>query len=237
MNRNLAWNLRSERPLFIGAALVIALLVFVGFSKTYYLRAVFGSPPLSLFLHIHGLVMTAWVGILLAQVTLIAAHKVEWHRRLGAFGIAFAGLVVLLGAMATLGAAAREVGKHSPEAPMRLTVLCLELTQLVLFAGCVIAGFALRRRADYHKRFMLLATVCMLPNPLSRLPISFQSNLVILLMFDVLVAAVVIVDSIRGRKLHPVFGWGGAAVVIVLHAAFAFAYSSRWHQIGTWLVA
>lgn len=226
----------SDRRFFIAAALFTAALVFAGFTRSYYLRSLFGLPPLSAFLHIHGLVMTAWVGLLCTQVGLVAARKVEWHRRLGIAGMVFAALVVVLGSMATLRAAAREVSNHSAEASMRIVVLGLELTQILLFAGLVTAAFLMRRRSDYHKRFMLLAMLAMLPNPLSRLPIVFDSNIAILLMFDALVIAAVAWDTLRRRRLHPAFGWGGALLIGVLHIAYVVAYSAPWHQFATWLV-
>ena len=43
-----------------------------------------------------------------------------------------------------------------------VSVLGIELLQMLLFAVLVILAVGLRRRADYHKRLMLLTLSCML---------------------------------------------------------------------------
>lgn len=228
---------QSERRFFIGSALVVLALVFTGFFRTYYLRGLFTPKPLSAFLHVHGLVMSAWIATLAIQVLLVAVGKVSWHRSLGAFGAGVACLVVLSGTLATFRAAAREYAGHTENASSQITVLGLELTQLLLFAVLVTVGIWQRNRTDYHKRLMILATAAMLPNPISRLPISFDSNLVILLIFDGLVVAAIAYDTVRGRRLHPAFLWGGALLITALHVAYALAYSRAWHAFAARLVS
>lgn len=97
---------RFDRRLYLGASLIFLALVLWTFARTFYLQPSFGTPPLSAQLHIHGAVMTGWVVLLVAQTSLIAAHRVQWHRRLGVFGAVWAALVVLLGSITTLHAAA-----------------------------------------------------------------------------------------------------------------------------------
>jgi hypothetical protein len=50
----------SDRQLCAGVAMRTALIVFVGFAQTYYLKVLFRTPLLRLLPHIHGLLMTAW---------------------------------------------------------------------------------------------------------------------------------------------------------------------------------
>ena len=227
----------TDRRLFAGAAVVTLVVVFAGFYRTYYLRGFFTQVPLSAFLHVHGIVMTTWVAMLMAQVALVALGKVRWHRRLGVFGVAVASLVVVYGCLATFRAAAREYAGHTDNASSQITVLGLELTQMLLFALLVAVAIWMRSRSDYHKRLMLLATAAMLPNPISRLPISFDSNLVILLIFDGLLVAAIAYDTFRRGRVHPAFLWGGVLVLGGLHIAFAFAYSHTWHTLATRLIS
>lgn len=74
---------RFERHLYLSASLFFLALVFWTFARTFYLKPFFGTPPLSALLHIHGAVMTGWVVLLVVQPSLIVAHRVQWHRRLG----------------------------------------------------------------------------------------------------------------------------------------------------------
>src|SRR5450432_4808540 len=100
---------RFDRRLYLGASLIFLALVFWTFARTFYLKSFFGTPPLSLLLHIHGAIMTGWVVLLVVQTSLIAAHRVQLHRRLGVFGAAWGALVVSRGSIATLHAVVREV--------------------------------------------------------------------------------------------------------------------------------
>src|SRR6202021_385157 len=156
-------------------------------------------PALSRFLHFHGAVMTGWIILFGVQTFLIGSNHTHIHRILGPFGAGFAVLVVIMGCTATVLSARREVRAYSEFVSSVLTVLALELTQMLLFASLVAAGVWLRNRAGYHKRLMLLATFCILPNPIVRLFIwaGFGSNIMILSFWASLVAAVVLLDSMK----------------------------------------
>jgi hypothetical protein len=162
---------------------------------------------------------------------------VPWHRRLGVVGAGWAALVVLLGSTTTLHAAAREVHAQSKSAPILVAIAGLEVTQMLFFAGLVTSAVLLRRRTDYHKRLMVLTIACMLPSVLSRLPVSFMSNVVILGGLNLFVLACVAVDSWRHRRLHPAFAWAGGLFLAVFNLGFFFFMSPAWIRFGTWLVS
>jgi hypothetical protein len=230
-----------DRRFYLGASLVASGLVFWGFAPSYYLKVIFGSPPLPARLHVHGAIMSSWLILFFIQACLISARRISLHRRLGVLGILIAILVVIAGTSTTFNAAAREVGRHSAEAGARVTVLGLELVQMALFAGFVAAAVVMRRRSDFHKRYMLLATACMMPSAFSRIPLnlSFMMSdfLSILILFDLLVIAWVAIDTLRNRRLHPAFGRGGSILIGSLNLAYLGARSTPWLQFGTWLVS
>jgi hypothetical protein len=227
-------NRQSERRFFQWLAALIALLVFVGFSRTYYLHSLFKTPRLSTFLHVHGAVMTGWIILFAVQTFLIAANRTRVHRALGLFGGSYALLIVVMGCTATVLAARREVRVHSVFVSSFLTVLALELTQMALFAFLVACGVWLRNRADYHKRLMLLATFCILPNPIVRLFIwaGFGSNIVILSLWALLVIAVVVLDWMRNRRLHPALGFGATITIAFLYLAYFGSLTSTWQRFA-----
>jgi hypothetical protein len=63
--------------------------------------------------------------------SLIAAHRVEWHRRLGVLGAALGALFVLFGSITTLYAAAREVRGHTDFAAGQVVITSLDLLQML----------------------------------------------------------------------------------------------------------
>ena len=230
---------QAEHRLFASLTAAIVLLVFVGFSRTYYLHSLFKTPSLPVFLHVHGAVMTGWIALFAVQTSLIASNHVRIHRTLGAFAAGYAVLVVVMGCTATVLAARREVLAHSPFVSSFLTVLALELTQMLLFASLVAAGVWMRNRAGWHKRLMLLATFCILPNPIVRLFIwaGLGSNLVILSTWASLVAVVVLLDSIRNHRLHRAFAFGATITVAFLYLAYFGSLTQLWQHLAARTVA
>src|SRR5262245_26700743 len=87
---NMATVPRNRVYLVLAAAL--ALFVFIGFTQTYYLRALFQVPPITYLLHAHALVFTAWVVLFVIQVTLISKQNYRTHMQLGVAGMIVASL-------------------------------------------------------------------------------------------------------------------------------------------------
>ena len=229
----------GDHRVFKAAAVGALLIVMAGFARSYFLRPWLGMIQLTTFVQIHAAIMFAWIVVLVVQVFLISRGQFAWHRRLGWVGVGMAALVVILGTSATWRAAVREVRGHTEDASIQLTVLGLELTQMLLFAGFATLGFIWRRCPDYHKRLMLVATAVMLPNPIVRIlsALHVESiNSTTVLIFDALVLAVVTADIARHRRLHPAFGWGGAAAIGGLQLALLAAPSTAWHELAGQLI-
>src|SRR5271154_2606485 len=235
---------RFDRRLYLGASLIFFALVFWTFARTFYLKPFFGTPPLSALLHIHGAVMTGWVVLLVVQTSLIATHRVQWHRRLGVFGAVWAALVVSVGSITTLHAAAREVRGHTDFAAAQVIITSLDLLQMLFFAGFVAIAIWRRHRPDYHKRLMLLTIACMLPDALARLPVSFMAqaneaelNLRIMVGLDVFVLICVGLDTLWHRRLHPAIAWGASLFVGAFHVALYITKTPAWIAFGESLVS
>src|SRR5687768_9901467 len=90
-------NKRNERLFYTGMAVAFVITVFAGFARTYYLRPYFTDGSLIPLLHLHGLVFTLWLLLLLTQTALIAAKRTGIHRRLGIAGAVLAVLMVVVG--------------------------------------------------------------------------------------------------------------------------------------------
>src|ERR1700722_221503 len=134
MNALLTARHHFERRFYLGAGLIALGLVVWGFAPTYYLKLIFGTPVLPTRLHIHGAIMSSWLVLFFVHAIVVSAHRTQWHRRLGTIGVFVAIGAVLVGSSTANNAAVREVGRHSAEADARVTVLCLELVQMALFA-------------------------------------------------------------------------------------------------------
>jgi hypothetical protein len=226
----------SDRRIYTGAAVVAALVVLAGFARTYYAKAVFATPELNALQHLHGLVMTAWFTLFIVQVRLAATARIQTHRRLGAYGVLVAVLVVVVGtAVAVANAAA---GRSPPGAPPPLVFLAIPIGDVVLFTILVSAAFALRRRPEFHKRLMVVATLGILTAAIARIPIDALQRGGLPMFFlatDVLLLAFVAMDTVRHRRLHPAYAWGFGLVLLSQVARFAGAGTPQWIAFATWL--
>jgi hypothetical protein len=118
--------------------------VFAGFARTYYLKDLFGKPPLPPLLHLHGALFTSWLVLLFSQVTLVAARRTEIHRRLGAAGGVLAALMIVVGTITAIHAARH--GVTPPGGPPPLVFLVIPLGDILMFSILVAAGFYYRRQ-------------------------------------------------------------------------------------------
>ena len=229
-----ARHARADRGLFGAAALVAAFVVVAGFAPTYYLKAHFGTPPLpSALVHLHGMVMTAWFALFLVQVRLVATRRIEWHRRLGLAGI---GLAVLLVAIGTLTAIAAAKAGRAPPGPPPLVFLAIPLGDMVVFPILFGLAVAYRRRSDFHKRFMLLASLSLLTAAIARYEVLQSGGLPLFFgAMDALLLAFIAIDTVQRRRLHPAFVAGFVLILVSQVARFVGAGTPQWIAFATWL--
>src|ERR1041384_1661486 len=106
----------NDRRLYILAAIFIPLIVLAGFARTYYLKPFFATPDLpGRIVHLHGIIMTSWVILFIVQVFLVETRRTRVHRRLGILGGVLATLIVIVGILTALYAAARRPSPGPPE--------------------------------------------------------------------------------------------------------------------------
>ena len=166
---------------------------------------------MTLLVHAHGALFTSWVLLFLVQTALVAQHQVAVHRRLGIAGGILAGAMIVVGTLTALKTAARGA---SPAAPDPLSFLIIPLTDMILFGSFVTAALRLRKNREAHKRLMLLAYISIIVAAVARVPgiLPLGPPAFFGLGFSFLLAGV-IYDLLTRRRVHPVYIWGGAALI------------------------
>ena len=226
----------NDRRLYILAAILTPLIVLAGFARTYYLKPLFSTPDLpGRIVHLHGIVMTAWVILFIVQVSLVAKRRTRIHQRLGIFGGVLAALVVVVGILTALYAAARGASPGPPA----LAFLIIPFGDMFIFA--VLIGLALyfRRKPDVHKRLMLLAAINLLTPAIARIPLDFITNNGPLAFFgltDLCLLACVGFDTIKHRRLHKVFLWGSIFLIVMQPLRLLLAGTNAWMNFASALV-
>jgi hypothetical protein len=223
LNRIIPSSRQADRRFFAASALAISVLCFAGFARSYYLRAWLGKRALPPILHLHGLIMTAWIVLFVIQIAFVAKNRIELHRRLGVAGALLAAVIVGLGASIVV----HDVNRQSPEATTAAfwaLFVAFDGINLMLFAGFVFAAVSMRRRSDIHKRLMLMATLSLLPPALGRIAIHFVPDtaepITKLALLTGCLALVLLIDTFRHRRLHPAFGWGIATLLAADYATY-----------------
>jgi hypothetical protein len=153
----------ADRYFWVMCLLLLAI-VLIGFSRSFFLRAIFKVPAIPWYVYVHGAVMTAWIVLLVTQTSLIAAHRIDLHRRLGIGGAFLAPAVAVSALLLTLTIPSlfqRGVpspnGQPLPQA-VAYPIMWGNFGSILLFSTMVPIALWLRRRPDVHKRLLLLAS-------------------------------------------------------------------------------
>jgi hypothetical protein len=231
-------RLQAERRFFTGMAAALVAATFIGFAPTYYLAGYFDAPPLGPLVHLHGIVYSAWVLLLLAQTALIAARRVDLHRLVGIAGAGLAVVVVVVGVLVAI-----ESGRlgHGPPGRNQPVFLVYPLANMLMFTVLAGAALAMRRRADYHKRLLVLATMGLVITPLARvsrmLALPFDPPAIGgMLLSDFFLAALVAFDLSRRGRLHPATLWGGGAYLLSQPLRVAIGNTEAWQSFARMLI-
>lgn len=228
----LTW--RRDRWFFTGMAAAAALTIFAGFAQTYYLKGIFGTPPLSALLHVHGFLFTTWILLFVTQTSLVAARRTDIHRRLGVAGGLLAAAMVVVGMMAAIDAVHR--GSQPTGLPPPLVFFVIPFGDILTFGAFVGIGLYLRRRTQTHKRLMLLATIALLTAAIARLPgVLGTGPLVFYALTDLFIVACWLYDRLAHGRIHPAFLWGGLLLIASQPFRLWFGGTETWLAFARWL--
>jgi len=237
MNEPFDWR-RSDRRLFALVAIMFPVIVLIGFARTYYLKFAFDAPPVpSLIVHLHGLVMTLWVGYFIAQVWLIRSKNARLHMKVGMAGVALASLIIVLGFFTAAGSAKFGSNSAPPGIPP-VSFAIVPMVDLLMFALFFGGAIYYRKRPANHKRLMLLTVLNFLPPAIARIPLAAVAAAGPLVFFGVptvLAIAFVIYDTWRNRKLNKVFLIGSILLIASYPLRIIASGTDTWIGFMTWV--
>lgn len=225
----------AERAFFGGMAMLLCVVVFTGFFRTFFGAGFVEAPLPSPVLRVHGIVFTLWMLLFMAQAALVSAGRVAWHRTLGTVGFCLPPLMIALGVIAAIDALGRKVtiGALDPA-----TSLAIPLWNITAFTVLIVAAWRARRRPDAHKRLVLLATVGLSDAALGRLPwaqMGIPTAAGAVIGLAALILLVVAYDVLSLRRVHRSTMW--AAPVVFVAGAFAvpLGITPAWHHFAEFL--
>jgi hypothetical protein len=223
---------RFDHLFFSGMALVILGVVFGGFARQYYLAGLFHAPLPDVLIHIHGAAFSCWILLLIVQTSLVAAGRVDLHRRLGIAGFVLACAMVVLGILAATDGLARG---HSPLASLDpKTFYALPMLNMVLFATLILFACRERSHPAEHKRLILLATIGLTNAAFDRWPVLHHNLNAGVLLSDVLLLMLVLYDLWSTRTIQRTTLWGGIFLILMHHLALPIGATAPWRAFATW---
>ena len=230
-NSEPAERAQRERLFFSGMAVAFAVVIFVGFAPTYYLRTLYDRPALPSLVHLHGALFSAWILLLVVQTRLVAMKRTDLHRLLGIAGGALAVLMLVVGYLVAIRAARR-----TAQIPGQLQFLIVPLGGLIVFPTLVGAAFLLRRLVDVHKRLLLVATIELMNAAVDRLPGVYAADLAPFYPgTDLFLLALVVYDCVTLRRVHPATLWGGSFLVAMQVLRVVLMDTVAWLAMASWL--
>ena len=201
-------------------AIGLAVFIILGFLQ-FALRG-FGDPAKApWWVHVHGVAMLAWLGLLIAQPTLEARGDMALHRRLGWAG---AVLAVLIATLAIYTGLASLVLHRFPPFFTPPYFLMLTTIEALTFGALVTIAIRRRRQTEWHRRLMIGATIVILEPALGRtLPIPLMGPWAepAVALCQLFVVALIAAHDRRTRgAVHPAT-WVLAAIVIAVRVTIS----------------
>ncbi|HET8923007.1 MAG TPA: hypothetical protein VFN26_08440 [Candidatus Acidoferrum sp.] len=231
-------NPRYENLFFSGMAGMFLAFVFIGFARTYYLAGLFRAPLPNLLLHIHGAVFSSWILLLITQTSLVAARRVDVHRRLGLLGFGLACLMVVLGVLAAGDQLARHTANPGTDTIEEVRAFyAIPLGGILMFATFVTLGFRNRFHPAVHKRLMLFATMALLSAAFDRWPIFEPYSLpVVHIVCSVpLLLLIMGYDWWSTGRVQRVTLWSSAFLLVVQQGRHLIGHTAAWQSFAAWV--
>lgn len=232
---------RSSRGrwFFLGMAGAMALTVFVGFAPTYYLRGLDAARALPPRVHVHSVLFTFWVLLFLAQSLLVSTKRTALHRHVGVLGAIVVVAMLVSGVTTAVAWGRQGSAVRTEDVPFdaRLAIMVIPFASVSLFATLATLGVINRRRPDVHKRYMLLATIALLPPAFARMPtLAARGPAVFLGASLVFIVALLAYDYWTRQRVHPVSFWGGLCLAVSFPGRLALGQTEVWGAFARWLV-
>ncbi len=190
-----------DRYFYFGMSLLILVLVTATFSTTVPKRLFHPKivPPFLVWLH--GAVFFGWVLFFILQSGLVKIRKTRWHRTLGWFGVALGVAVAGLGVSTTIVMHRFEfLTLHQGQDA--IASISIPFWDIACFAIVFSLAVLLRKKVEYHRRLMLIASCALTAAAWGRLPESVLPGFWFYTGVDLLIVLGAARDLIVNRKIH-----------------------------------
>ena len=221
---------RTRSRFYVGLGAFMVAIVVAGFWPSYFGPMLQGRIARPAIIQVHGIVFVGWMALLMTQVVLAARGRMDLHRRIGRYGIAYGWLVVAAGLAVGPAASVIHIRAGEWTRDQGAGFLLTTFGDMVLFGGCFAAAVAYRARPEIHKRLMIAATVALLFAAVGRMQFITSPSLAAVVWLSPLIAGMAH-DWITNRRIH--YAYIVATVVLFIGATrILFEQSDLWLSIS-----
>ncbi|WP_421870330.1 hypothetical protein [Marinoscillum sp.] len=224
--------------------IVFSVLALIAFWPGYFGRL---SNVPNYRLHLHGIGMTLWCVLLIAQATLIRRNRFQLHSQLGKLSFLLVPFIIV----STVNLIHFQLARVQQVNQLHMYVVALIINALVAFMIIYGLGMYFRKERMVHGKYML-ATIFPLFTPVTdRLIYQFMPGLVPLaprignapivpffgfLLADVLILGLIIWDW-RANKSSKVFPFVLIVLLIYHYSVLNFYQFDFWKSFTQWFIS
>jgi hypothetical protein len=209
---------------YLCMSLLIAAVVVYGFSQTIGQNLIHASPVRPFILTLHAIVFPGWALFFILQSALVRTHNVPVHRTLGWFGLALGTGILVLGYSTAITMDRFYLHRGEMKSPAFLGV---QLMDLISFAVPFALAIYWRRRPEFHRRLMLIASCGLTDAAFGRfpqLPLAYSPGGV-----DALILLGVLRDLIVDRRVHKVYLFALPSLLLIqIFSMQTYLHNSQW---------
>lgn len=220
-----------SRYFYFSMALLMAGLAAWAFSDTVDAHLLHAKPPRPLLLWFHSAAFTAWIVLFIVQSALVRVHKVSVHRTLGWFGATLSAIMVVSGFVVSVVMLRFEITVlHRTNVAPFLSILWCDMA---IFGGCMALAIYFRKRPEYHRRLVFLATCQLMQAIFVRFQYIGHHDLFYPAL-DVLIVAGMLRDLVVDGRVHRAYLYVFPAIIILQSVAtYLKLVNPRWWQAAT----
>ncbi|MGH9530397.1 MAG: hypothetical protein ACRD2S_10830 [Terriglobales bacterium] len=194
--------LLAQNFYFLMSLLIAAVVVF-GFSQRIDQQLFHPSHPKPFLLSIHAVIFSAWVFFYIVQSVLVRTGNVRIHRSIGWFGVALGIAIPIIGTITAV--TMRRFDLQYSDLAHRAPLLRTALLDLTSFTIPFVLAVYWRKRPEFHRRLMLIATCGLTAAAFVRFPAMFHPWPWFYVGVDLLIFIGVLRDLVCDRRVHPIY--------------------------------
>ena len=218
-----------DKYFYLVMGLLAAAAVVAGFSQTVEASLFHPAVPRPTILWFHGAAFSAWVLFYIFQSALVRTHNVKLHRSLGWFGAALGATMAPLGVVTAIVMGRFDI--HVLHAPGVEGFLIIPFYDMVVFGTLLSLAILWRKKADFHRRLLFIATAGLLDAAFGRFQYLFDTNLFAVCVDSVMLLGVAR-DLLVDRRIHRVYLF---ALPCIFVAQIFTIYT--WRSAAAWWMA